>query len=240
LTFEFQLSDYCREVEAYLCRKNDGHLIRIVGPSFDMVSRWAADGVPLNVVFAGVDRYFERYYRKGPRRRPVRIDFCEADVLDVFDEWRRATGVIGVGEDDTGAAAQPQARRGPSLREHVERVLIRMSSLQATGRLGPGLDPLIDQLSLELDAARASAGGLRGEARRAMLARLAALDGTLISLARQTADPEVLMTAQRDAADELEAFRERMPREAFAAALENATARLLRDRLGLPVISFGG
>ena len=44
----------------------------------------------------------------------------------------------------------------------------------------------------------------------------------------------------RTTADELEAFRERMPREAFAAALENATARLLRDRLGLPVISFGG
>ena len=31
-------SDYCREIEAYLCRKNDGHLIRVVGPSFDLVS----------------------------------------------------------------------------------------------------------------------------------------------------------------------------------------------------------
>src|SRR5262249_60702541 len=87
------VSGYCRDIETYLCRKNDGHLIRVVGPSFDVVSRWAEQGVPLKVAYAGIDRYFERYYRKGPRRRPVKIDFCEADVLDVYDEWRRALGV---------------------------------------------------------------------------------------------------------------------------------------------------
>src|SRR4029079_19188479 len=80
--------EYCREIETYLTRKNDGHLIRVVGPSFEVVSGWAEQGGPLKIVFAGVDRYFERYYRKGPRRRPVKIDFCDADVLDVFDEWR--------------------------------------------------------------------------------------------------------------------------------------------------------
>src|SRR4051812_44261058 len=88
------VSEYCRDIETYLCRKNDGHLIRIVGPSFEIVSRWAATGVPLKVALSGIDRYFERYYRKGPRRRPVKIDFCEADVLDVFDEWRRAIGIV--------------------------------------------------------------------------------------------------------------------------------------------------
>ena len=50
-------------------------------------------GVPLTVAMRGIDRYFERYYAKGPRRRPVRVEFCEADVLDVFDEWRRALGI---------------------------------------------------------------------------------------------------------------------------------------------------
>ncbi len=87
------VEDYCRQVEAYLCRKNDGHLIRIVGPAFEQVCGWAARGVPLKVAMRGIDRYFERYYAKGPRRRPVRVEFCEADVLDVFDEWRRALGI---------------------------------------------------------------------------------------------------------------------------------------------------
>src|ERR1700681_678273 len=123
-------ADYCREIENYLCRKNDGHLIRIVGPSFDVVSGWAARGVPLKIACAGIDRYFERYYAKGPRRRPVRIDFCEADVLDVFDEWRRALGLTSLtsltslavaapGEDpgdpgDPGDNVSHTTRKGPS------------------------------------------------------------------------------------------------------------------------------
>jgi len=106
--FRLQIADYCREIEAYLCRKNDGHLIRVVGPSFDIVSRWAAQGVPLKVAYEGIDRYFARYYRKGPRRRPVKIDFCEADVLDVFDEWRRAVGVISPATP--ASAANPESR----------------------------------------------------------------------------------------------------------------------------------
>src|ERR671916_101183 len=88
-------AEYCRELETYLCRKNEGHLIRIAGPVFEQVCGWAAQGVPLKIAFRGIDRYCERYYAKGPQRRPVRIEFCEADVLDSFDEWRRAVGVWG-------------------------------------------------------------------------------------------------------------------------------------------------
>ena len=36
------VDEYCREIETYLCQKNDGHLIRVVGPSFEIVSGWAA------------------------------------------------------------------------------------------------------------------------------------------------------------------------------------------------------
>jgi len=40
------VAEFCREIETYLCRKNDGHLIRVTGPSFDLVSGWAEQGVP--------------------------------------------------------------------------------------------------------------------------------------------------------------------------------------------------
>ena len=43
------VESYCRQLEAYLCRKNDGHLIRIVGPTFEQVCGWAARGVPIKV-----------------------------------------------------------------------------------------------------------------------------------------------------------------------------------------------
>src|SRR5262249_1396550 len=161
----FQISEYCREIETYLCRKNDGHLIRVVGPSFDLVSAWASRGIPIKIAFEGIDRYFERYYRSGPRRRPVKIDFCEADGLDVFDEWHRATG-IQVAAPAGVATSEPEPRpSGPSLPAHLERVVTRLTAARAAGALGERFDPLIDRAAAELDAARAKSGGLRGAAR---------------------------------------------------------------------------
>ena len=123
-----QIADYCREIETYLCRKNDGHLIRVVGSVIRARVGWAAQGVPLKVAFRGIDRYFERYYRKGPRRRPVRIDFCDADVLDVFDEWRRAVGI-----DGRATPARPTSRSRRNGPVHRGRRSPRISSAWCCG-----------------------------------------------------------------------------------------------------------
>ena len=66
-----------------------------------MVRGWARRGIPLKVALQGIDRCVDRSSASGPRRRPVRIEFCEADVLDAFDAWRRAVGVHRA--DDEGA-----------------------------------------------------------------------------------------------------------------------------------------
>jgi hypothetical protein len=235
------VSEYCRDLETYLCQKNDGHLIRIVGPSFDTVSRWAESGIPLKVARSGIDRYFERYYRKGPRRRPVRIDFCEADVLDVFDEWRRATGVAITAPDRAAgqsSEAVPLRRRGPSLPEHLERVVIRLSSLRATGALGDDADPVIDRVSAELDTARGRNGGVRGDERRAMVERLTILDQELLSVVSAAAGEDAIRAWRTEAGQELAAYRATMTPEAFDQALALATNRVMRERLGLPVIAF--
>lgn len=235
-----EIADYCREIEIHLCRKNDGHLIRVVGPSFDLVSGWAARGVPLKVACAGIDRYFERYYRKGPRRRPVRIDFCEVDVLDVFDEWRRATGVTAGSteqrESEVGSTKVEAGRQ--SLPAHLERVLVRLSSARAGGSFDGAFDAILDRVSAELDAARAKAGGLRGSARHALLDRLRGLDAEILGQARRTLDEAACAALEREADLELAAFRGTMSDAAAARARDAAIDRLVRDRFGLPTISY--
>jgi len=226
--------DYCREIETYLCQKNDGHLIRVVGPSFGLVTAWAEQGVPLKVAFKGIDRYFERYYRKGPRRRPVKIDFCEADVLDVFDEWRRAVGVVASGETEGSGPATRHA----SLPAHLERVVRHLTSGRANSSLGAEFDEVIDRVSADLDAARAKAGGLRGEARQALIDRLAMFDAELIQRARAALDDATRDALAREADDELAGFRGGMTDDAFARARDAAIDRLVRERCGLPVVMF--
>jgi hypothetical protein len=229
---------YCREIEAYLCRKNDGHLIRIVGPAFEQVCGWADRGVPMKVAFKGIDRYFERYYAKGPRRRPVRVEFCEADVLDAFDEWRRAVGVASAtpATDEAEDGDAGASRRRESLASHLDRTIARLTSLRAGE--DRALDPVLDAVVRELDASRASAKGLRGDARQALVMRLGALDAMLLDAARSQCAPQTLSQLEREAEDELAAFRERMPSDAYAQSKRACVDRLVRERLRLPVIAF--
>ncbi len=125
---------FCRAVEAHLCRVNGGHLVRIVGPAFELVAGWAREGMPLRVALHGVDRTVARLTAKGPRRRPIRIEFCEADVRDAAEQWRRAVGVRAAANaspagSTTEEAAEPSSARLPSLPKHLERVLLRLSAL---------------------------------------------------------------------------------------------------------------
>jgi hypothetical protein len=231
------VADYCREIEAYLCRKNDGHLIRVVGPSFDLVSSWAAQGVPLKIAFAGIDRYFERYYRQGPRRRPVRIDFCEADVLDVFDEWRRALGF------PHSSVPSPQSSiegRQPSvsLPEHLKRVVLKLASARTTGAGDPAWDEALNGAARELEVAREGARSMRGPARQMLIDRLAALDRDLLRTARVSLDEASRVALTREAQEELAGFRASMPPDAFARSLEAAIDRQVRERFKLPTITF--
>lgn len=235
-----QTADYCRDVEAYLCRKNDGHLIRVVGPSFDLVSGWAAQGVPIRIAFSGIDRCFERYHRKGGRRRPLKIDFCEADVLDAFDEWRRAIGLTTEATDVTEETREKTDQKRPtsSLPAHLERALLRLTSARARGTIGGEFDRVIDSIAGELDVARRATHGLRGEARKALLVRLSELEADLLDTARAALDESMTATLRRQADVELAGFRDRMKPEALTRALELAFDRLLRDHFGLPALTF--
>lgn len=237
-------AEYCRSVEAYLCRKNEGHLIRIVGPSFDLVRGWEAKGIPLKVAYQGIDRCVERYYAKGPKRRPVHIDFCKADVLDAFDEWRRAVG-LGAGlsrrsgeaaEADEAGGEDTASPRRESLAAHLDRAIARLTALRGGGERT--LDPILDDVIRELDTARARAKGLRREARAALLSRLAALDASLVAAGRAILEPAVITGLTLEAEDELRAFRGRMAPDAYEKSRAACLDRLVRERLKLPSLAI--
>jgi hypothetical protein len=227
---------YCRDIEAYLCRKNEGHLIRIAGPAFERVSRWAEEGIPLKVACVGIDRYFERYYRKGPRRRPVRIEFCEADVLDAFDDWRRAVGVARTPDQD--AEQQVAARARVTLAAHIERAIARLTSLRASSQRTRPFEETLEAIARELDTLHPSSRTARGATRDALTTALTVLDRQLIAAAMAAAEPHLLSAAREDAKVQLAPFRERMAAEAYERACAAAAERYVREHFGLPHLVF--
>ena len=223
---------YCREVESYLCRKNDGHLIRIVGPSFELVCGWAEREIPLRVVCGAIDRTVDRYYAKGPRRRPVRIEFCEADVLDLFDEWRRAVGVRAEGEEERRRPPRP------SLASHIDRVRDRLAAWLEPGDVAESLSRHARVVMDELDGMGDEARTARGDARSRLLERLSEIDRQFAVALDETVEPGLRERLRAEAIRDLEPFRQRMPPSVYEQALVSGTERLLSDHCKLPRIAF--
>jgi hypothetical protein len=222
--------EYCREVESYLCKKNAGHLIRIVGPAFEQVKRWAAQGIPLKIVFRGIDRTCERHNAKPGRRRPLRIEFCEGDILSAFDDWRRATGTSELSEDVSTSRKEPLAT-------HIERAVSRLLAVRTNARQDP-LAQVIASTVAALDELVGRSREARGDERAALIAQLAELDTALIAAARGHLDPETAAALRREVDADLAPFASRMTTEARARASALAFDKLAREALGLPVLSY--
>jgi hypothetical protein len=243
-----EIGEYCRAVEDHLTRVNAGHLVRIVGAGFELVRGWAVAGVPLSVVYRGIDMKAERH-REGQAKRPLRIEFCEPDVRAVFDNWRRAIGVPmgegGVLEGAGSAGSDGQVPdvavaepKKPSLSKHLDRAIDRLSHVGGRLDLPVELRDACDRVLQELAEMRAVAGKLRGPARDAIVARLTPLDAELAAAVRASA-PEVLRApAVAEAIADLAPYRGRLSTDAWQRSVDVTTDRLLRDRLGLPLLGL--
>jgi hypothetical protein len=236
---QMDIGAYCRAVETHLTQVNGGHLVRIVGPGFEIVRKWAADGVPLSVVFRGIDTKAARH-RVGAARRPLRIEFCDEDVREVFDDWRRAIGVaptareeaISAVADDQVGGELASARRTAT--RDLDRAIERLS--RATGRLD-WPEALREALGARLEALttiRADLRSARGEARAALLAQAAEGDRAFAGALRAAAPPAAVAAARADAERELSSYRARLSPAAWSQAVDVTADRLLRDHLGLP------
>jgi hypothetical protein len=250
--------EYCRAIEAYLCRENGGHLVRIVGPAFQVVAAWHAAGIPFAIVKQGIDRTLARDRARpaGPVRRPVRVEFCEADVQDAFAGWRRAVGVgmAGAGDEEAtlpessaGGAPAPDAaartRRGPSLAAHVDRAMQRLTqALLDLGRFAPeeasAARAAMEAALATLDRLQGGARGARGEARADAVAALAAADTALAASLVAALPPAAAAELTRTARAELAPFAGRMAAPDLASAEAAALARLVRERFRAPELSL--
>jgi hypothetical protein len=238
-------AEYCRKVETYLCQKNGGHLVRIVGPAFEIVRGWAEQGVPLKVALRGIDRTCDRANARGGRRRPLRIEFCEADVLEVFDDWRRAIGLNATtvaeqagpfGDSPADEDEAPgRARRGP-LAAHMQRCVTRLLAPGAAA--DAAFDSVVERVTRELDDLAGRAAQARGEARAKIIERLAVLDAELLAAARKRVDARLETALQAEADAELSGFAGRMPAGQLARARQLAVDRLTREHFNLPLLAF--
>ena len=146
---------------------------------------------------------------------------------------RGAASAAETGPDDAGVR-HPHA----SLPAHLERVIVRLTTLRAGARFTAEADRTIADAIRELDAARAGAAHLRGEARSAFIARLREIDLALVHEIRESIGSAERQVLEREAQDDLAPFKGGMTGEAYEHAVEASATRLLRDRTGLPIVAY--
>ena len=227
------LGSYCREVESYLCGKNSGQLVRIVGPGFELVCDWAERQIPLHVVFRAIDRTVERRYGQGRLGRPIRIEFCEADVKELFNEWHRALGPGAL----SSTPSRDQSRRS-LVESHVERTIDRLTAWRDNGEQVSTMMDVTTRAITDLNLVRDRIQILQGSVRQEVVDRLRQIEIELTAELHGMVDSETFESIQSEMEIELESFRERMPSEAFDKAKRVGIDRLLYDHFKLPKISF--
>ncbi len=232
-------------MEAHLTRVNGGHLVRIVGPGFALVRAWEAAGIPLSVVQRAIDQKADRHRQGAAGRsgRPLRIEFCDDDVRALFEEWKRAVGVMAdpVAHPEhpdtlTPGTLEPSSLPRPSLSKHLERVSDRLSHLLGRHDLPESFLDQVNQAISAVAEARDRARHARGAARDAIVTAIRPLDAQLMAAARLVLSPAQLAELQHQAEGELVAFKGRLAGEAWQQALGATMDRLLRERFNLPVI----
>jgi hypothetical protein len=237
----FDLGEYCRGVEEHLARVNEGHIIRIVGPAFEMVRAWALEGIPLGIVCRGIDAKAERH-RAGRSMRPLRLEFCEGDVRALYDDWRRAVGAWSP-DEGSDAASEPlppavEERRRPSITRQLDRAIERVVAASGSLDLPDGLPDALTAILDDLVALRDQLRHARGAARQALAERLVAIDRAIGDAARAAAGTS-LVDVESEARRELAAFRNRLPAEAWERSVRAGADRLLRERYNLPTLDPG-
>lgn len=234
-TADAEVGEYCRRVEEHLTRVNEGQLVRVAGMGFDVVRAWALDGIPLSVACRGISQKAERH-RAGASRRPLRVEFCDADVRDLFDDWRRAVGVTSAADAVPFAEAEPrEPQRRPSLAKHIDRAVEKLVRVSGRLELPDGFRGEVARAIEALVVLRERASHARGVARETCVSELAAIDAPLIAAAREAAMAD-LSALHREAVEELSGYRDRLPVDAWERAVRASVDRLVRDRLNLPTL----
>ena len=234
---DLDLGEYCRRVEAHLTRANDGHLVRVVGLGFEVVRQWALDGIPLSVVFRGIDDKADRH-RAGRSTRPLRIEFCDGDVRALYAEWRRAIGSAAPNALTEAETHAVEEVRRPSLSKHLERLLAALTRTSGRLELPDGIRTALTEALDGVAALRDEARRLRGAGREELPARLRLLDRALLDAARDALSSDARDDLRHGAERELMPYRVRMPPDVWTRSVELGTDRLVRDHFGLPTLDL--
>jgi hypothetical protein len=211
---------YYQSIEEFFVSRR-GDPLFLSNADWLLIRKWRRAGLPLRIVMRGIADALDGHAHSWGRKRKVgSLAYCAAEVDAARDRWQRA--LSGGDEAETSV---PLALTGFA------------SALEAASGLGPRGAAAARTAAGELR--RFAAPGPNGPPRLEELTRaLGAAEKALLEALRADAEAEVLAAIGAEIEADLAPYRERMPVRVLDQIREEAWARRLLGRHGIPRLSL--
>jgi len=221
--------NYYTQIEEYFWQKRGAHIL-VSTLDWAVIETWQREGIPLAVVFKGIDRAFERYDAKR-RGRPIKsLLYCVDAVADAAEEAKEAAA---------GGAAAGE-RTAPFLAGEVPAFLRANAAAlrEAAGRVAPAASASLNEIAAALEALAEQPAAQNSQNLEDLERHLTVFEEKLLAALTQAASADDLVALRREVERGLAPYRRKMKAEQLAMIEKQFLQKKLFDRFGLPRLSL--
>lgn len=213
--------NYFTEIEETFVRRRGKHLM--LSPlDWALIESWQARSIPLHVVIRAIESVFDVFDRSPSVRTIKSLMYCREEVEAQFAEW--SDRQVGRSSGEEAAADDTELTR-ERIERHIRDAVETLKTPPNDAfrddfeRAVTRLDELLENLTDDHEAIDGSLGDIEKMLDRSLLANT---------------DPDTLKALQKNAANELRAYKADMEKKVYDETLELIVLKRLRDETGIP------
>lgn len=216
---ELELETYFTRIEEYFgeCR---GAPLLLSSKDFKRVKQWYEDDIPLNVVYKGIDRYFEGVDPEDKKNRIV-LSYAQRHVQKAWDEVKEAK--VGKDEKEEKAGTIDPTERLEELSSKLKKTSKKLDNAEISEIIEKTLSRMenIDDSEKDIETVESE---------------LAEINDFMMSEIENFC-PE-LEEVKKEARVLLDGFDERVDTDTYESMVQNQVRKLLRKNYDIPDLTL--
>ena len=229
---------YNSEIEDTFIRRRSKHL-HLCPLDWAMMEVWKERGIPLHVVLRAIERWFDLYEGRKPKRPVNTLLYCQEEVEAQYAEWLESR--VGSHEDSQKARDAEDASPFPrdAVLAYLSRSLDELTNVYSQRRshedeLSEAMSRALTLLTEVKDDYATSA---QPDARK-LEDSLTGIERMLDDAIRSAMPDSQLESAGAEIDAQLKPYKRHMDKAAFQQTRDNLLRKRLREHLGVPRLSL--
>jgi hypothetical protein len=236
---EIEEAAYYQSIEEFFVSRRGDPLI-LSNADWLLIRKWRLSGLPLRVAMRGIADALDSHAHSWGRKRKVgSLAYCAAEVDAARERWQRALSFDGEAETSVSAAVASfaDALEAAAGRD-VHGAAAHSGAPDAVAPLGPRGMAEARDAAAQMRVLSVEASGRGGSRLEELTARLGRTEKALLEAVRADSDAGVLASIEAEIEADLGPYRGRMPARVLDQIRDEAWARRLLARHGIPRLSL--